>query len=119
MSTRIQHPTESTVRGPFLIDRAQLESLDEIIDAEWRRLEAARQSEIAEEAASKYKELKSNRAYATEKDEDLRQRALERADAYPLNRTGRMCVLTLKDGRSAHLADFSSALRDPQLSDQE
>jgi hypothetical protein len=114
----IQHPTEATVTGPFLIDRAQLESLDSIVNSEWTRLEDARNRELTKYLDDGLKKYRGNEGGTTRSDADIRSQLLAYGSS-DLIRSSRSCVLTLKGGRSAHVSDFASALRDPGLSEHE
>jgi hypothetical protein len=113
------HTTESEIKGPFLIDRSQLEALDRILQDEWGRFDEEHKRAVDEAAEVQFEE---ERPHSWNKDKDDKQlralvrQKLERSREF---RKRRQCVITLKGGTSATVPDFAAALREPDLRDKE
>ena len=106
--------TESKFVGPWLLDRAALVALDEIIDEQWSRLEAHKQGQIEDTVRAvqdRVRKLGSNAASnAGEFDVDsLRERAHQDSR---YSGDGRSIVLTVTSGNKIRAHSFSEAIND-------
>lgn len=115
----IIHGTKSQIKGPFLIDRPQLEALDHILQEEWARFEDdfARTLHDAIE-----KEFQSGRAKSWNKDksdDQLRASAKENLEKSCEFRKKRQCVITLANGAIVIVPDIATAFGEPELQDKE
>jgi hypothetical protein len=92
--------TEAKFPGPWLLDRAALAALDEIIEEQWSRLESYKEWEI---------EL-------ADVDNEIRQRAHQDSR---YSGDGRAITLTLKSGNKIRVNSFVEAMNDANCQEHE
>jgi hypothetical protein len=101
--------TESKVAGPWLLDRAALLSLDEIIDDQWSRLEAYKQSQIEDAVRAELDRPRKSDPNPERDLENVRRRA--RQDSR-YSGDGRTIMLTVASGNKIRVDSFSEAMND-------
>ena len=113
--------TESTYFGPWLLDKAALDALDEIIDEQWARLEAHRKRRIDNAVRRERDRLRKSDSNAGLSEgkrkveaQEIRQR-LE--NDYPDD--GRTIILTLLSGNKVRANSIREAANDLHCQDQE
>ena len=89
-------PTEFSMRGPWLLSREVLLSLDSALDEEWERISARREALVAEHQSE----------------------ASDRYLPYELKRSSKGVTLTLKSGAEFVSDSFAQALRDPSIASE-
>jgi hypothetical protein len=121
------YPAVSRMDGPFLIDRAQLEALDKILNSEWARFEAEHEEALAEAIERKLEEKHMVWQLSGASEEDLRgihtpenelrkQMRAEIENSYG-HRKERICSITFANEAYAKVSDFASAIHEPDLQD--
>lgn len=113
------HSTEAEIKGPFLIDRSQIEALDKILSEEWNRFQEQRRLDIDEEVENEFRAQRKENFYPNLTDEQLRLRARKIAERAHEYRERKEFFIFLKNGPSAKVKDFTTALREPDLQDKE
>jgi hypothetical protein len=101
--------TETKIAGPWLLDRAALLALDEIVDDQWSRLEAYKQSQIEEAVRA---ELDRPRKSDPNPKRDLEnvRRNIQQDPRY--SGDGRTIVLTVQSGNKIRVRNFREAIND-------
>jgi hypothetical protein len=113
------HSTESQIDGPFLIDRTQLEALDNILQEEWARFKEKRSEKLDQSVEDRFKEERDrsyNKEVTSEKLRESIRGKLEKSYDF---RERKECLLYLRNGSVAKVPDFVTAFREPDLQDKE
>lgn len=113
------HSTESEIEGPFLIDRPQLEALNKILDEEWIRFKEERERRINEAVEQKFKAERADFFNKDKSDEQLRAKMRNSLESSYEFRERKECMIFLKNGSAAKVADLVTAFREPELQDKE
>ncbi len=71
------HSNRSESKGPFLVDRSQLETLDRLLQEEWERFDKARTQALEEEVESEFKEEREQTWNQKFSDSELRSAVRE------------------------------------------
>jgi hypothetical protein len=113
--------TEATFFGPWLLDSAALDAIDEIIEEQWARLEAHRKRQIDNAVRRERDRLARADAEVSEEhrrkvDKEIRQR-IENDHRYPDD--GRTITLTLSSGNKVCVNSFRESAIDINCQDQE
>jgi hypothetical protein len=101
--------TESKVMGPWLLDRAALVALDEIIDEQWSRLEAHKQDQIEASVRAEQDRPRKSDPNPERDVANLRQRAREDSR---YSGDGRTITLTVTSGNKIRVHNFREAIDD-------
>jgi len=115
------YKTNLDERGAWLLGQEELETLDQIIDSEWQRLNAENEKEIEAEAAS----LAADKQMFLRGDEneiepsELRRRALDHVRRqYPFCKSNKSITLLFKGGARLEISSFAEAAKHPDTVSQ-
>lgn len=114
--TEIIHKTTNAYFGPWLLDRASLDALDEIIVEQWGVLQAHRKR-LIDNAVRRERDRRGkpdsnaelSEGQSDQQNKEIRQRA-EEEYAYPDD--GRTITLTLSSGNKVRVSNFRDAAND-------
>jgi hypothetical protein len=113
---------ESKLPGPWLLDRAALAALDEIIDEQWSRLEAHKKGQIEDAVQAEQDGVRksgpnpgSNEG-ACDVDSEIERRAKQDSR---YSGDGRTVVLTLASGNKIRVNSFREAINDVSCQEHE
>lgn len=115
----IIHKTNSQIKGPFLIDRSQLEALDHILQEEWARFEDEFQKNLHDAIEREFQKERANSWNKDKNDGQLRASAKENLEKSYEFRKRRQCAITLANGSVVIVPDIATAFREPELQDKE
>jgi hypothetical protein len=115
----IIHGTNSQIKGPFLIDRSQLEALDHILQEEWARFESEFEKTLHDAVEKEFQKERANSWNKEKNDGQLRALAKENLQKSYEFRKRRQCAITLTNGSVVILPDIAAAFREPELQDKE
>ena len=113
------HTTNSEIDGPFLLDRSQLEALDQALNDEWVRFEEEYNRTLKEAIEKLFNKERTQSWNKDRSDAELRAAArleLERSFEF---RKGRQFSIILKNESIAKVQDFAASFREPDLQDKD
>lgn len=113
------HATQERIKGPFLIDRSQIEALNRILEEEWLRFTTERKRIVDQAVEDQFKELRPKSYYKNESDDQMRKRIREQVEDSSVNKQRKECFVFFRNGSVAKVPDFAKALCEPDLQDKE
>jgi hypothetical protein len=93
--------------------------LNKILEEEWARFRKERKRALDEAVERELKSARTAVVYEKEGDEEKRKRVLHYLENSPDFRERKEYFIYLKNGPVAKVADFTAALREPDLQDKE
>jgi len=106
------------VAGPILIDREQLEKLDDILENEFKRFEEERDRALDTAVENAFKEERAHFRNKDKSPETIRAKTKDELTVYGKFLSRRACIITLDNGKSVPTENFASAFRDADLQDK-
>lgn len=108
----VSHPTEVSVRGPFLLNESELHRLDEVIDSVWKELGDGHEAELQDGARGLIAEI------GPYEGQELQATIEEIRDHYPYSQSERSVTVRFRSGRSITCETFQEIRRTSDVADE-